>query len=331
MIKEKIFKQFLAAILIAALFGVLLYGAWPYLNALLGAFILFIIFLPLYRLLTRRLKIKAGLAAILIILLSIVLILIPLSFLASVLVKEIQIVLADVNARLGGWGTISQWLPQLNIAEVGQQIAQAGSTASRVLFGTLSAIGNQVVSYLIMFFLFYFLLTTDEDKLSRTVFAIMPFSRDNTLKLQRQFRTVTYATLITSGLIAVVQGVLMGLSFWWLGLAAPVLWGSVATITSFIPVIGAGGVWVPAVIILLIQGNLWAGVGILICGLIISSVDNFLRPAIQKKVGAIHPFVSLLGVFIGLSLFGLVGLIIGPLLISYFLLMAGMFKEEYID
>lgn len=331
MIKEKSFKLFLAAILIVALFGVLLYGLWPYFNALLGAFILFIVFLPLYRWLTIKLKVKAGLSAMLIILLSIVLILIPVSFLASVLVKEVQLVLADVNARLGGWGAINQFLPQLNMSEIGQQVAQAGSTASRLVFGTLSAIGNQVISYFIMFFLFYFLLTTDEDKLSKMVFEVMPFSHDNTLKLQRKFRTVTYATLITSGLIALLQGTLVGLSFWWLGLSAPVLWGLVATITSFIPIIGAAGVWVPTVIILLVQGNLWAGLGLLVCGLIISSADNLIRPAIQKKVGKIHPFVSLIGVVVGLSLFGLVGLIIGPLLVSYFLLMLGMFKEEYID
>lgn len=314
-----------------ALLGILLYGAWPYLNALLGAFILFIIFLPLYRWLNIKLKIKAGLAATLIILLSIVLILIPLSFLASVLVKEVQLVLADINARLGGWGTISQWWPQLDISQISGQIAQAGSTASRLVFGTLSAIGNQVISYFIMFFLFYFLLTADEEKLSQAIFDIMPFSHDNTLKLQRKFRTVTYATLVTSGLIALVQGSLIGLSFWWLGLSAPVLWGLVAAVSSFVPMIGAAGVWFPAVVILFIQGNIWTAVGMLACGLVVSSVDNLLRPAIQKKVGKIHPFVSLFGVVIGLSLFGLVGLIIGPLLISYFLLMLGMFKEEYIN
>lgn len=331
MIREKSFKQFLAGLLIAALFGVLLYGLWPYLNALLGAFILFIIFLPLYRWLTIKLKVKVGLSATLVILLSIVLILIPISFLASVLVKEIQLVLTDFHSRLGGWEAIKKLLPQFDATEIGSQISQAGSMASRFVFGTLSAIGNQVVSYFIMFFLFYYLLTTDEDKLSKIVFEVMPFSRDNTLKLQRKFRTVTYATLITSGLISLLQGTLVGLSFWWLGLGAPVLWGLVAAITSFVPVIGAAGVWASAVIILFIQGNIWAAAGLLVCGLFISSVDNFIRPAIQKRVGKIHPLVSLLGVVVGLSLFGLVGLIIGPLLISYFLLMLGMFKEEYID
>ncbi len=331
MIKEKSFKQFLAGLLIAALFGVLLYGIWPYTNALLGAFILFIVFLPLYRWLTLKFKVKKGLAATLVILLSIVLILIPVSFLASVLVKEVQLVLIDINARLGGWEEMKKFLPQFDATAIGQQVAQAGSTASRLLFGTLSAIGNQVISYFIMFFLFYFLLITDEEKLSKVVLDLMPFSHDNTLKLQRKFRTVTYATLITSGLISLVQGTLVGLSFWWLGLNGPVLWGLIATITSFIPVIGAAGVWAPAVIIVFFQGNFWTAVGLLLCGLFVSSIDNLLRPVIQKKVGKIHPFVSLLGVVVGLSLFGLVGLIIGPLLISYFLLMLSMFKEEYID
>jgi len=329
--KEKDVKKFLAIILIFSLFGVLLYGLWPYLNALLGAFILFVVFRPFYHWLKHKIKLRAGLAAIFIIILSIVAVLIPISFLASVLIKEIQFVLDNVKNHIGIWGSLPAWLPQFDISDLGNQFDLNGSTASRLFFGTLSAIGNQIISYILMFLLLYFLLVTDEDKLSRTVFELMPFGQDNTMKLQREFKKVTYTVLITSGSIALIQGTLLALGFWFFGVKAPVLWGLVASIASFIPMIGTSVVWLPASLLYLAENQLGIGVGLLVWGLFISSIDNVLRPYIQKRVGQIHPFISILGVVIGLSIFGLVGLIIGPLFLSYFILMIKMFKEEYIQ
>ena len=176
----------------------------------------------------------------------------------------------------------------------------------------------------------YFLLTADEEKLSQTVFEWMPFSEHNTIKLRREFKKVTYTTLITSSLIALMQGSLLALGFWLFGVKTPVLWGLVAVVAAFVPVAGTALVWLPAALIQLAAGDLSGMIGLLVWGIFVSSLDNFIRTFIQKKVGKIHPFVSILGVIVGLSLFGLVGLIAGPLLISYFLLMLKMFKEEYI-
>ncbi len=330
MIEEKQLKKFLAIILIFVLFGVLLYGLWPYLDALLGAFILFVVFLPFYRWLRARLKLRPMLAALLIIIISVVAVALPVSFLASILVKEIKIVLSNLGQQANLWSNLPHWLPQFDATVFGEQLSQAGSTASRLLFGTLSVIGNQIISYLLMFFVLYFLLTADEEKLSQAVFELMPFSQHNTLKLRREFKKVTYTVLVTSSLIALMQGSLLALGFWIFGIEAPVLWGLVAMIAAFIPVAGTATVWLPAALWQFARGDIGAGVGLLAWGAVVSSVDNFLRPVIQKKVGKIHPVVSILGVVIGLSIFGLVGLIVGPLLLSYFLLMLNMFKEEYI-
>jgi predicted PurR-regulated permease PerM len=266
-----------------------------------------------------------------IIVIAVVVILIPVSFLASVLIKEIPIALEGIRAQSGWWRALTTWLPQLDATVLAEQISQAGSTAGKLLFGTLSVIGNQLVSYVLMFFMLYFLLTADEEKLSKTIFEVMPFDHDNTLKLQLEFKKVTRATIITSGLIALLQGALLALGFIMFGINAPVLWGLVAMVASFIPMFGVSLVWLPAAVLQFFQGDIGAGIGLLAWGAIISSVDNVLRPYIQKKVGQIHPFISILGVIMGLSLFGLVGLIIGPLFLSYFVLMLKMFKEEYIN
>lgn len=330
MFAEQQFKKISAGLIILVLAGILVYGLWPYINALLGAFILLVIFLPLYRWLRRRLKLRPGLAAICIIILAIVAVLIPVSFLASVLIKEIQTVIIGVREQTGLWANLSHWLPTFDLELFSEQLSQSGSLANHLLFGTLSAIGNQIISYLLMFFVLYFLLTTDEEKLTLTIFELMPFSHDNTLKLRREFKKVTYTTLVTSSLIALMQGLLLIVGFWLFGIEAPVLWGLVAAVAALVPVAGTALIWLPAALWQLAAGQTGNAIGLVLWGVIVSSVDNLIRPVLQKKVGKIHPLVSILGVIIGLSIFGLVGLIIGPLLVSYFLLMLKMFKEEYI-
>jgi predicted PurR-regulated permease PerM len=94
-------------------------------------------------------------------------------------------------------------------------------------------------------------------------------------------------------------------------------------------VVGPSIVWGPASLIMLLTQNYVAGIGILIFGLVLSNVDNFLRPFIQQQIGKMHPLISLIGIFIGIPIFGLLGLIIGPLLLSYFFLTLKMFREEY--
>lgn len=324
-------KQILALLLILVLLGLLIYALWPFAQAFFGALILFVICRPAYRALVNRLKFRKGLAAAAVIVASIFVILLPLSFLASVLVKEVEEVAASAQAGWGVWSQLEKFLPSLKFdLALGEQLSRLGSTAAKFVVGAAQAIGLQVISYVIMYFLLFFLLTTDETKLKQAVLSLMPFSHDNTLKLQREFRRVTYATLITTGLIALIQGSLLAIGFAIFGISGPVLWGLVAAVASFVPIVGTPVVWVPAALIQLLGGNIFAGIGLVGWGLIVSNVDNLLRPFIQKKVGQIHPFISLLGAVVGISLFGLIGIIIGPLLLSYFLLMLKMFKEEYV-
>jgi predicted PurR-regulated permease PerM len=142
---------------------------------------------------------------------------------------------------------------------------------------------------------------------------------------------VTYSVVISTGTIAVLQGALLGLAFYIFGLPGALLWGFVAAVLSFLPVVGPSLVWGPASLLMLLTQNYVAGIGILVFGLVLSNVDNFLRPLIQRQVGRMHPLVSLIGIFIGIPIFGILGLIIGPLMLSYFFLTLKMFREEYLS
>ena len=137
--------------------------------------------------------------------------------------------------------------------------------------------------------------------------------------------------MISNGAVALFQGSILTITFLIVKVQGAFLWGSIATLLAFVPVFGSTLVWIPATIVEFLLGDYTAGIAILFAGLFVSVVDSFLRPIIQKRVGEIHPFLSLMGIIIGVSLFGLIGIVIGPLLLSYFILTLEMFYKEYLS
>jgi predicted PurR-regulated permease PerM len=122
------------------------------------------------------------------------------------------------------------------------------------------------------------------------------------------------------------------LGYWFFGLNEPVFWGIMTGLFSFIPFIGSTAIWLPAAAIMISSGFVWQGIALIIYGLlVISLVDNFVLIIFQKKFANVHPLVTILGFIIGVNLFGIPGIIFGPLLISYFLILLKIYKEEYLD
>jgi Predicted permease len=330
-----------ALLILVILAAVLLYALYPYINAFFGAFILYVVFKPLYTYLVTKQKINKSVAAFTIILLTIVLILIPLYFLMTIIIIQIQNVLFDTDTLMAQLSNINSYINQVHLsslpieinlqAKLAETVTAAANYFSILLVNAVQSLGQRLIEFFIMYFLLYYLLVGINSTCSIKLTNAIPFSKENTEILQQEFTNVVNATLISSGIIAIVQGGLLTITFLLLGVSGAFLWGFVAMILSFLPVVGATIIWFPAVIIQIVQQDYFTAVGILIGGVFLSSVDNFLRPMIQDKVGRIHPLESLIGVIIGLNLFGLLGIIIGPLLISYVVLMAKMFNDEYLS
>lgn len=330
-----------ALLILIILSAVLVYALYPYINAFFGAFILYVVFKPLYTYMINRLKINRSIAAFGIIILTVILIMIPLYILITIVIFQMQSILFDTSSLLGYLDSASTYISQLpldkipieiNVKEkIAEIVATAANFFSVMLVNAIQSLGQRIIEFVIMYFLLYYLLVSVGTHSSEKYKKIIPFSRKNRDILQQEFKSMVNATLISSGIIALVQGSILTITFLLLGVEGAFLWGFVAVILSFLPAVGATLIWIPAVIIQLLQQDYFTAVGILIGGAILSSVDNFLRPAIQKKVGSIHPLESIIGVIIGLNLFGLLGIIMGPLLISYVVLMAKMFNEEYLS
>jgi predicted PurR-regulated permease PerM len=196
-----------------------------------------------------------------------------------------------------------------------QQEAQqlAGTAAARVL-QLLSGIGGWLLQAgVALFTIFYFL--RDADRLVRTIRWLIPLEPVQSAELLRRAREVTFATVYGSIVIAIVQGILGGLMFWAVGLPSPAVWGSMMGILALLPVIGPPVVWVPAVVILIASGALVRGIVLFVLGaVVLSSIDNVLRPYLVSGRTEIHPLVVFFSALGGIFVFGGVGLFVGPVL-----------------
>lgn len=343
---ERQVRTALALLLIIILSTIIIYAVLPYINYLFGGFILFVLFKPLYHFFLKRARLNRQISAVLVIIISIFLILIPFYFLLSLVISEIQQILLDQESIMAsiqaGSQFLSNFFSRFNISGDTLQtrleeramdlVSEAINYLSVLILGSIQNISQRVIGFLIMYFLLYYLLTGESSDFMYGIFVAIPFNTENTIILLNEFRNIVRTTIIASGVIAVIEGGILTASFIIFGIQGAFLWGSIAAVLSFLPVVGTPLIWVPATIIQLLQQDYTAAIGIFATGVFLNIADNsFLRPVIQKKVGKIHPFQSLLGIVMGISLFGLVGVIVGPLLLAYFYLTIKMFSEEYLS
>jgi predicted PurR-regulated permease PerM len=149
------------------------------------------------------------------------------------------------------------------------------------------------------------------------------------LKFSKALRDSTYSNVLGQGIIAITQGILLANGFWLFGIPDPIFWGVIGTFISFLPVVGAPTLCIPASIILFANDHTLRGILLLAYGLLfIGNIDNVLRMIINKRVGNTHPIITVIGVFIGIPLFGILGLVFGPLLLSYFLLLLEIYQTN---
>lgn len=336
MVKEgKLLKQLYGLAFILFFGAILLYVAAQFLIVFVGALILFTLFNPLYRYLTVKRGDSKSLAALVLIFMSFIIVLVPLTIVSSLIVQELSVVVGDreeIRALIETEiGVLDGQFPQLGIAQGIEQFFEGVSSfVSNMIQPLVEGVTSFVINLIMMYFLLYFMFTQKE-QWKKKFYEFLPFSKKNKDKVVREFANTTNATIISSGVIAVVQGTLVTLSFLAVGLGGAFLWGFIAAILSFLPVIGTPIIWIPAVIYLFLQGSYIAATGLLIFSMIITmNVDNVLRPLINKGVGNIHPLTSFLGVFFGLYMFGFIGIILGPLLISYFFLFTEIYREEFL-
>jgi predicted PurR-regulated permease PerM len=303
---------------------------WPFITGLVGAPVLYIVFAPVHRELSRR--IPQHLAAAITLILALLLIVVPGISFVGLLAGEAQqmargVIQSPLLARVR----------ELNVAgyDIGAQLEQLGARLVSFVGASLLGIAGTATRILLQltvaFFGLYYLLVSARD-VWRLMLPFIPFSAANAEALRKRFKDVTTSTLIGTGVTAFVQGALVAVGFWAAGLPNAAFWGVVTVILSILPVVGSGLVWVPGVAVLAFEHRYGWAIGLTIWGIVaVGQVDNLIRPWVFRRYASIHPFVTIIGAMAGISYFGLLGLLIGPLAISYFFELIRMYRQEYLE
>jgi predicted PurR-regulated permease PerM len=318
----------LAGIVILGCF--LLYALSGLFSSILGAIVLFTIFRPVYLLLVESKHWNKSLVAILIIFTSLIVIIIPLMSLSIMVVSKISGInrnTFDLQAWISKIDDYAGYnFNQPHFAE--NTMTKLGTFATDLFPSILGSAANILITLLVMYFLLYFMLVQMRE-FEAALLKYAPFREQHTLKFAVALRHSTYSNVLGQGIIALTQGTLLAMGFYAFQIPDPIFWGVVGSFISFLPVVGAPTLTIPASIILFAQGHSVKGILILAYGLLfIGNVDNFLRMMINKRIGNTHPLITIIGVFIGIPLFGILGLVFGPLLLSYFLLLLEIYETN---
>lgn len=309
--------------------------------AITTAFVLAFLTTPIYRYFLKSSKRKTF-SAFSVLFLVLVLILFPSILVFFAIQRQVAALLSQetieavYTAFLNARAMVSDRLgldilAHINFEDLYSQMAVTAQNAVTVFAPrVIISITGFLLSAFLVFFLLFYLLVNSAHVIS-TFRAYFPLSNRNIDLLLAEVASGTRSLILGQFLIALVQGSLGAIGFLIFGVPGVLLWGVVMTLLSFIPFLGSFIVWVPAGLILLAQGKYFAGFGLMIWGFsLVSTVDNLIRPKLTSSLGRIHPVTVLIGVFIGLKEWGVIGLVLGPLIITVLLALIRMFREEYL-
>jgi len=324
-------KQYLLLIVIVILILILGWQIIRFLPGVLGAITMYILMRERYFTLTVIKNWKKWFTAALFIALALVVFALPIAVCAQLLVPKFYAIVHDPQ-RLNSilevlTGKLQLIIPQLRIDETQLQnwAQNAASTVPGLLSETLSFITNLVIA----FFLLYFMLV-DGRKMERRLQRFLPLKEENIDDVWEATRVMVISNAIGIPVLALAQAVVAGVSYFMFGIEAPILWAIITGIFSVLPILGSAIIWAPLSIYMIITDRVGSGVGLLLYSVLVtSSIDNVLRFTILKKLGDVHPVVTVFGIMVGVPLFGFMGLIFGPLLISYLLLLIKIYRVEF--
>jgi predicted PurR-regulated permease PerM len=322
-------RQQQAAYAIVLLGIALIIALFPFASGLLAIPVLYVVFKPVY---TRvRRYAQPRLAAAVVTAIGVLFLMIPLALVAVIVAHQAQSLVAGAEqSRV--LGEVSQL--RLGSLPIGPVIANMGRRLAEWISGSGFAVVGAATRFslnlVVAFFGLFYILQSSE-RLWLGLAPYIPFSTTNTERLRKRFEDITVSTVIGTGLTAAVQGTLVGVAFWATGLANAVVWGVITAIFSILPVVGSGMVWVPGALVLALDDRMPQAVALALWGIVvIANTDNLIRPMVFRRWANVHPLITIVGAFGGVRYFGLLGLLVGPLALSYFFELLRMYRQEYV-
>ncbi len=300
-------------------------------GAFFGAVTLYVILMYPMKYLVIIWKWKPWIAALSLMVLSLVIMVIPLVYITTIAIDRIMPVIDNPAIINEVFNEVHQYLESNfqidilkteNVEKISNQVIPF---AQKTLGGTFSAIGNMFLMYLVLYFLL--VQTRQVEKWLRQN---VPFKTANVKKIITGIRNLVYSNALGIPIVAVIQGLVGFIGYWIFGVEEFILMGILTAISSVIPIVGTLAIYLPLSIYQFAVVSPWQGIGVAIWGfVVIGSVDNIARFLVQKKLADVHPLITLLGVIIGINMFGFIGVIFGPLVLSVFFILARIYVDEF--
>jgi predicted PurR-regulated permease PerM len=324
-------KQVSFLLIILLLAYVLFKELYTFLPGFLGAVTMYILSRKyMFRLVEQR-NWKRSAAAGLLMFMSFIIILLPFGLLVNMLTDKIGYAVSHSQELVGGIEKLNEKIKQsINFDIMSQvKLERLQGYLTSVLPTLLGATFNTLTAIAILYFILYFMLVNARE-MEAWLYEYIPLKDENVLRLGTEFHKLVIANAVGIPLIAIIQGVISLVGYFIFQVPQPVFWFAVTCFTAMLPVVGAAAVYVPMGLYLLGTGMTWQGFAVLVYGFaVVGTSDNVFRFMLAKRIGNVHPLITVFGVLIGVNLFGFIGLIFGPLLISMFILLLDIYSNEF--
>jgi predicted PurR-regulated permease PerM len=307
----------------------------PFFSIIVLALVVTGVFNPLYRRLSS--KMPATAASVLTCFVIFFVLFVPISFFVGVLANEAYEFVRDLIENSPLIDRVNQVLGHVNMAITGEELNRGISELGRVvglyLYEQARAITTNVFSFIVNFFfmlLMVFYLFVDGHRLVSFITNLSPLPDDQDQKLLNKFKDIARAVLLGNGLGGLIQGTLGGIVFAVFGLKSPFLWGVIMALLAFLPIVGIGAVLIPAAVYLFVKERVAAGIFFVVFYLVVSGgIEYFFKPRLVGQRMQMHTLLIFFSIIGGLKLFGILGIIYGPLVVTAFLTLADIYQSSY--
>jgi len=330
-IDSVVIKQIALILVICVLVGLICWNLALFIPAVLGAITLYIVCRKYNYYLIEEKNWKPWLSATVLMLASLIILILPVYFIVDMLVAKA----GNAQVYMEKFNIFLEKIHQFVYQKVGFDILSKENITKVTNFaGTLStkALNTTVNTFTVitsMYFILYFMFVKAR-LFERIVAKAMPFKRKNIQLLGDKFIKLAMANAIGIPVVALGQGVVALIGYWIFGCPSPMLLFALTAVASMLPVVGAAIVYVPVGIFMIAEGQTGPGVGILIYGLVVVGLtDNLLRFTLLKRLEDIHPLVTVFGIILGMNIFGFMGLIFGPILMSITVMLIQVYRDEF--
>jgi len=320
---------------------------WPFLSVIVLAIVITGVFNPVFRVLHR--KMNATLSSLITCIIIFFVLFVPVSAFVGILANEAyDLYLTAKDAVVSNpilelleqskiLDQINEFLIKFGVTITGEElnrgVAELGRAVGLFLYQQAGSITANIVNFVLDFFfvlLIVFYLLIDSQRLASFIVGLSPLPNEQDEKLIMKFKDMASAILLGNGLGGIIQGTLGGIVFAFFGFRSPFLWGVIMALLAFLPIVGVGAVFLPAALYLILQGRLAAGIFFIIFYIVLSGgIEYLFKPKLVGKRVQMHTLLVFLSIIGGLKLFGIMGIIYGPLVVTAFLTLTDIYEHSY--